>query len=61
VSSLPLTSVIAGEPPRPEFASAKSPASTPETFSLNLTVQRTLDALVGLASSRLIDWTVGAS
>ena len=60
VAPLPVTPVIAGVPPRPLFASAKSLGSTPVTGSLNVTVQLTLEAFVGFASARPIDETVGA-
>jgi hypothetical protein len=55
----PLTPLTAGEPPRPPFASAKSLESTPVTLSLNITVQWTVEALVGLASTLVIETTVG--
>src|SRR5215218_4089527 len=59
VAPEPVTLVIDGDV-RPEFASAKSAASTPVTLSLNVTVQLTLDAFVGLEPARLIETTVGA-
>src|SRR5690349_9377852 len=59
VAPEPLRPVIAGEPPRPPLASMKSLASTPETLSLNVTFQFTLEALVGLGFARAIETTVG--
>src|SRR5438093_477481 len=44
----------------PVAASAKSPASTPLTPSLNVTVKATLAAFVGLTLARLIEETLGA-
>src|ERR687887_258002 len=43
----------------PVLAKAKSLESTPVTDSLNVTVQCTDDAFVGLVSARLMDETVG--
>src|SRR6185295_14358724 len=59
VAALPAsaTPVIAGEPPTPDTASAKSVASTLVTGSLNVTVQCTVDAAVGVGSSSVIDVT----
>jgi hypothetical protein len=58
VAPLPLTPAI-DAPETPLVASAKSLASTPTTFWLNVTVKSTLDAFVGLAFARLTDATVG--
>ena len=56
----PVTPVI--EPPvTPEVTRVKSLASTPVTFSLNVTVYATLAALVGLALARAIEVAVGAA
>jgi hypothetical protein len=44
----------------PELTSWKSVRSTPVTFSLNVTVHETDDALVGFGPARLIDTTDGA-
>jgi hypothetical protein len=54
-----VTLVIDGEV-RPVLARLKIPVVTPVTGSLNVTVQVTLDALVGLAEPRTIEVTVGA-
>ena len=54
----PLTPVI-DVPERPAPVRAKSVASTPVTVSLNVTVQRTDEALVGVASRRVIPVTDG--
>jgi hypothetical protein len=59
VAPLPVTEVIAGVPPSPEFTSLKLLLLIPVTLALNVTVQETLDALVGLAPATLIDKTVG--
>ena len=48
-----------GDPPRFVFR-PKSLTSTPVTDLLNVTVQLTLAALVGLPVDRLIETTVGA-
>ena len=55
----PVTPVIAGVPPRPVLTSPKLPTPTPLTFSLNVTVQETVPALVGLGDARTIEDTVG--
>src|SRR5215218_2909030 len=53
---------MAGEPPRPLLSRAKSPVSTPDTFSLNVTVQCRLPVVfVGFASAVLIEETDGGS
>ena len=59
VMPLPDTPVIAGAPPNPGAANAKSDASTPVTVSLNVTVHVTLDAFDGFAAARVIEVTVG--
>ncbi len=43
----------------PTFASAKSPVSTPDTASLNVTVHETFGAFVGEVPTRVIDATEG--
>jgi hypothetical protein len=55
----PLTPVIAGVPPSPTLTGTKLPLLTPVTLVLNITVQETLAALVGLAAARLIEVTEG--
>src|SRR4051794_12667226 len=60
VAPLPVTPVT-DAPLTPETAGLKSLESTPVTLSLNVTVNWTLAALVGLAPTRLIDSTVGAT
>src|SRR5436190_12089426 len=59
VAPLPDTPVIAGDPPRPVFASEKSDASTPVTLSLNVTTHPTVAAFVGLEDARTIETIVG--
>src|SRR5438874_717388 len=60
---LPLPVTLPTDPPVTESvrARAKSPASTPVTGSLNVTVHETLPAFVGLAAPtrRLMEETVG--
>src|SRR5262245_11435751 len=56
----PGTLVIAGEPPSPAFANAKSVLSTPVTDSLNVTVQSTDAAFEGVEPTRTMELTVGA-
>ena len=51
---------MAGLPPRPPGTRLKALAETPVTDSLKVTVQVTLDALVGLVLPRMIEVTVGA-
>src|SRR5437867_3733041 len=46
-------------PLSPVVASAKTAAVTPDTDSLNVTVNETLEAVVGLAPARTIDCTTG--
>src|SRR5262245_44793053 len=58
---LPLTAVIVAPVTAPVVARAKSEVSTPVTLSLNTTVHDTLVAFVGVAPTRLIDCTVGAT
>jgi len=52
--------VIDGIAPTPNRRRLKFPAPTPVTGSLNVTVQETLDAFVGLGSPSVIELTVGA-
>ena len=59
VGPLPVTDVIAPPATPPERTSAKSPASTPVTDALKVTVHVTVPALVGLAAARATDRTVG--
>jgi hypothetical protein len=62
VAPLPVTPVTAGDPDSPLAATEKFDplAATPVTGSLNVTVQETLAALVGLGPARVIEDTVGA-
>jgi len=55
-----LTLVIEAPEMLPVAVRAKSPASTPVTASEKVTVKFTLAALVGLASARKMEVTVGA-
>ena len=54
-----VTPEIAGVPPRPLLVSAKSPAVTPVTLSLKVTVHVTVFALEAAAPARTIDATYG--
>jgi len=56
----PLTLVTLMPLRLPVVVRAKSLASTPVTGSENVTVKRTLAALVGFGSARVIETTVGA-
>ena len=56
---LPETPVTAGVPPSPDDVRTKSEASTPVTFSPNVTVQLTLEPALGLVAARAIDTTAG--
>ena len=60
VASDPVTPLI-DAPLMPLPGSVKSPASTPVTGSLKVTVKSTLPALVGSVLARLIDCTAGAT
>jgi hypothetical protein len=59
VVPLPLTPVIAGVPPSPELTSVKLLLFTPVTLVLNVTVQETADALLGVALAVLMKVTAG--
>ena len=52
--------MIAGEPDKPDATSEKLPLATPVTGSLKVTFQCAEAALVGEASARVIEDTVGA-
>ena len=58
VAPLPDTSVTYAPVTVPSIA--KSPASTPVTVSLKVTVNATTSSAVGLSSARTIELTVGA-